>query len=179
MARRAAPRYNWRGLAQEPVCAAGQSCGTQYFGASSLSAYHELAPTPNGPAAWSGSLIEGQRDASGLVYKRNRYYDPASGRFISQDPLGLGGGLNVYGFAGGDPVNQDDPCGLCPGPDPSLSVLNCPPGYFTLVGATLGGIGVNAREGDALAVDLRNMSWQDLLLGDGHNALRFAREGVG
>ena len=108
-----APRYNWRGLAEEPVCAAGQSCGTQYFGASSPSAYFELAPTPNGPAAWSGSLIEGQRDASGLLYKRNRYYDPASGRFTSQDPLGLGGGLNVYGFASGDPVNQDDPFGLC------------------------------------------------------------------
>ena len=106
-----APRYNWRGLAEEPVCATGQSCGTQYFGASSVSAYYEQVPTPNGPPAWSGSLIEGSRDASGLLYKRNRYYDPASGRFTSQDPLGLGGGLNVYGFAGGDPVNQDDPLG--------------------------------------------------------------------
>ena len=38
---------------------------------------------------------------------------------------------------------------------------------------------VNAREGDALAVDLGNMSWQNLLLGDGHTALRFAREGIG
>src|SRR5690242_2705607 len=109
-----APRYNWRGLAEEAACAAGQSCGTQYFGASSVSAYYEQVPTPNGPPAWSGSLIEGSRDASGLLYKRNRYYDPASGRFTSQDPLGLGGGLNVYGFAGGDPVNQDDPFGLCP-----------------------------------------------------------------
>jgi RHS repeat-associated protein len=108
-----APRYNWRGLAEEPVCAAGQSCGTQYFGASAVSAYYEQVPTPNGPPAWSGSLIEGSRDASGLLYKRNRYYDPASGKFTSQDPLGLGGGLNVYGFAGGDPVNGDDPFGLC------------------------------------------------------------------
>lgn len=135
-----APRYNWRGLAEEPVCAAGQSCGTQYFGASSVSAYYEQVPTPNGPPAWSGSLIEGSRDASGLLYKRNRYYDPASGRFTSQDPLGLGGGLNVYGFAGGDPVNQDDPFGLCPGLDSSPSPFNCPPGYFTLVGAIVGGI---------------------------------------
>jgi RHS repeat-associated protein len=109
-----APRYNWRGLAEEAVCSAGQSCGTQYFGASAVSAYYEQVPAPNGPPAWSGSLIEGSRDASGLVYKRNRYYDPASGKFTSQDPLGLGGGLNVYGFAGGDPVNGDDPFGLCP-----------------------------------------------------------------
>ncbi|HEX6808723.1 MAG TPA: RHS repeat-associated core domain-containing protein, partial [Gemmatimonadaceae bacterium] len=95
---------------------------------SSPSAYFELAPTPNGPAAWSGSLIEGQRDASGLLYKRNRYYDPASGRFTSQDPLGLGGGLNVYGFAGGDPVNQDDPFGLCPysGKERNTNLDDCP-----------------------------------------------------
>src|SRR6185312_12184413 len=135
-----APRYNWRGLAEEPVCAAGQSCGTQYFGASAVSAYYEQVPAPNGPPAWSGSLIEGSRDASGLLYKRNRYYDPASGKFTSQDPLGLGGGLNVYGFAGGDPVNLDDPFGLCPGLDSSPSPFNCPPGYFTLLGAIVGGI---------------------------------------
>jgi len=59
-----------------------------------------------------------------LVYKRNRYYDPASGRFTSQDPLGLGGGLNVYGFAGGDPVNEDDPFGLCIGESPLQEQAN-------------------------------------------------------
>src|SRR5690242_13025299 len=123
-----APRYNWRGLAEEPVCAAGQSCGTQYFGASSVSAYYEVVPTPNGPPAWSGSLIEGSRDASGLLYKRNRYYDPASGRFTSQDPLGLGGSLNVYGFADGDPVNDDDRFGLCPysGDKRNTDLDDCP-----------------------------------------------------
>lgn len=30
------------------------------------------------------------------------------------DPIGLAGGLNLYGFAGGDPVNYSDPFGLCP-----------------------------------------------------------------
>jgi hypothetical protein len=30
------------------------------------------------------------------------------------DPIGLAGGLNVYGFAGGDPINLSDPFGLCP-----------------------------------------------------------------
>ncbi|MBK7907333.1 MAG: hypothetical protein IPJ78_12360 [Gemmatimonadetes bacterium] len=30
------------------------------------------------------------------------------------DPIGLAGGLNLYGFAGGDPVNVSDPFGLCP-----------------------------------------------------------------
>ena len=44
---------------------------------------------------------------------RPRNYDPGSGQFTQQDPIGLGGGLNLYGFAGGDPINYQDPFGLC------------------------------------------------------------------
>jgi len=63
-----------------------------------------------------GSLIEAGRDASGQMYRRNRYYDPATGRFTQEDPIGLAGGLNLYGFAGGDPVTFSDPFGLCKKP---------------------------------------------------------------
>jgi RHS repeat-associated protein len=66
----------------------------------------------NGPAAWHGSLLLDQRDASGTLYRRNRYYDPSSGRFTQEDPIGLAGGVNLYGFANGDPVSYDDPYGL-------------------------------------------------------------------
>src|SRR3954469_10809276 len=59
-----------------------------------------------------GTLIDGMRDNSGQMYMRNRYYDPASGRFTQEDPIGLAGGLNAYGFAAGDPVSFDDPYGL-------------------------------------------------------------------
>jgi uncharacterized protein RhaS with RHS repeats len=48
---------------------------------------------------------------------RNRYYDPATGKFTQEDPIGLAGGLNLYGFAGGDPINFADPFGLCEDPD--------------------------------------------------------------
>jgi RHS repeat-associated protein len=61
-----------------------------------------------------GSLIDEGKDASGQLYMRNRYYDPQSGRFTQEDSIGIAGGLNVYGFAGGDPVNYSDPYGLCP-----------------------------------------------------------------
>jgi RHS repeat-associated protein len=64
--------------------------------------------------SWHGSMIEGKRDGSGLLYRRNRYYDPGSGRFTQEDPIGLAGGLNLYGYAGGDPVNFWDPFGLNP-----------------------------------------------------------------
>ncbi|MGN6666319.1 MAG: RHS repeat-associated core domain-containing protein, partial [Trinickia sp.] len=58
-----------------------------------------------------------QEDAeTGLRYNRNRYYDPSSGRFISMDPIGLRGGLNLYQYAP-NPVAWIDPRGLskrCP-----------------------------------------------------------------
>jgi RHS repeat-associated protein len=60
-----------------------------------------------------GTLIEAKEDGSGLVFRRNRYYDPQTGRFTQEDPIGLAGGLNQYGFAAGDPVNFSDPNGLC------------------------------------------------------------------
>ncbi|MCA8111523.1 RHS repeat-associated core domain-containing protein [Burkholderia cepacia] len=38
-------------------------------------------------------------DETGLHYKRHRYYDPQTGRFVSKDPIGLQGGLNFYQYA--------------------------------------------------------------------------------
>jgi RHS repeat-associated protein len=62
---------------------------------------------------WHGTLLERKRDLSGLEFRRSRYYDPQTGRFTQEDPIGLAGGANLYGFAGGDPVNHSDPFGLC------------------------------------------------------------------
>ncbi|MFA8330530.1 RHS repeat-associated core domain-containing protein, partial [Burkholderia ubonensis] len=58
-------------------------------------------------------------DETGLHYNRHRYYDPASGRFVSKDPIGLAGGINVYQYAP-NPTGWIDPLGLtckcpCPG----------------------------------------------------------------
>jgi RHS repeat-associated protein len=60
-------------------------------------------------------LVQEKQDYSGLGYMRNRYYDPATGRFTQEDPIGLAGGLNVYGLAEGNPVTYSNPYGLCPG----------------------------------------------------------------
>lgn len=72
----------------------------------------QFRPGFYGPRGWMGSLIHGSRDASGLYYRRNRYYDPETGRFTQEDPIGMAGGINVYGFANGDPVHFADPFGL-------------------------------------------------------------------
>jgi RHS repeat-associated protein len=49
---------------------------------------------------------------NGLLYMRARYYDALHGRFITQDPIGLLGGMNVYGYVGNNPTNLADPSGL-------------------------------------------------------------------
>ena len=63
--------------------------------------------------SWHGTLLDQKRDQTGTLYRRNRYVDPMTGRFTQQDPIGLAGGLNLYGYAGGDPINYSDPFGLC------------------------------------------------------------------
>ena len=49
-------------------------------------------------------------EESGLIYLRNRYYDPNVGRFISEDPIR--DGANWYAYCGGNPVMYIDPTGL-------------------------------------------------------------------
>ncbi len=49
---------------------------------------------------------------TGLYYNYYRYYDPSTGRYITSDPIGLDGGLNTYGYVGGNPIAQIDFFGL-------------------------------------------------------------------
>jgi RHS repeat-associated protein len=48
----------------------------------------------------------------GLYYYKARFYSPSLGRFMQTDPVGYEGGVNLYGYVGGDPVNASDPLGL-------------------------------------------------------------------
>jgi uncharacterized protein RhaS with RHS repeats len=86
------------------------------------------------------------RDASGQLYMRNRYYDPGTGRFTQEDPLGLAGGMNEYGYANGDPISYSDPFGLCPytaSENPGVS-LQC--ALEDLLGAIRFGPGIIAHD---------------------------------
>ena len=53
-----------------------------------------------------------ENDGTGLYYYRARYYSPELQRFISEDPIGLAGGINLYSYVGNNPVNKKDPLGL-------------------------------------------------------------------
>ncbi|HLZ51002.1 MAG TPA: RHS repeat-associated core domain-containing protein [Candidatus Acidoferrum sp.] len=69
--------------------------------------------TLSGSATTNSFAYTGRElDASNLYYYRARYYNPQIGRFISEDPLGLG--TNAYQYAAGNPVSFADPLGLWP-----------------------------------------------------------------
>jgi RHS repeat-associated protein len=51
-------------------------------------------------------------DPTGLLYMRARYYHPGLRRFLNADPIQFEGGMNWYGYAGGNPVMGMDPSGL-------------------------------------------------------------------
>jgi RHS repeat-associated protein len=57
--------------------------------------------------------FQGQQfdEETGLHYNRYRYYDPGVGRFISQDPIGLRGGSNLFAYVQ-NPMGWVDPFGL-------------------------------------------------------------------
>ena len=51
---------------------------------------------------------------TGLYYYGYRYYSPTIGRWLSRDPIGEKGGVNLYTAYKNDPVNSVDPLGLSP-----------------------------------------------------------------
>jgi RHS repeat-associated protein len=53
-----------------------------------------------------------EADGTGLAFHRARYYDARLTRFISEDPAGFDGGINLFAYAGNSPLNATDPLGL-------------------------------------------------------------------
>lgn len=72
---------------------------------------------------------------SGLFYNHNRYYNPSTGRYISSDPIGLGGGLNTFAYTGANPVMFIDPEGL----NSAVGSMDTAAGAAVEVGAKVAG----------------------------------------
>ena len=71
------------------------------------------------PASFAFNLrLPGQyEDAeTGWHYNFHRYYNPGTGRYLTPDPIGLAGGMNVYEYARSNPLSYTDPLGLAPPP---------------------------------------------------------------
>lgn len=83
------------GLGRPPICPYGEA--------------KVLKATIQNNLRFPGQYFDAE---TGLHYNWNRYYNPKTGRYITADPIGLVGGMNVYAYAGGNPVNAVDLEGL-------------------------------------------------------------------
>ena len=74
-------------------------------------AFGDIAPTGTATVnlRFAGQYYDSESE---LFYNWNRYYDPATGRYVSSDPIGLAGGLNTFAYAGANPALYTDPEGL-------------------------------------------------------------------
>jgi RHS repeat-associated protein len=74
---------------------------------------HQIAMTgvdsTNNPFRFSTKYVD---EETGLIYYGHRYYSPTMGRWLTRDPLGEAGGINLYGFVGNGAVNFVDRLGL-------------------------------------------------------------------
>lgn len=70
--------------------------------------------TASGAANDNPSQYTGrENDGTSLYHYRARYYSPGLQRFISEDPIGFGGGdTNLYAYVGNEPIQRVDPSGL-------------------------------------------------------------------
>ena len=65
--------------------------------------------TLTNPFQYAGRELDSE---TGTYYYRARYYDPAAGRFLSEDPMRFGEGTDFYPYVGNNPVTMADPLGL-------------------------------------------------------------------
>jgi RHS repeat-associated protein len=143
--------YTWRGLGESSVFTNGQA-GDNSLGnpateidwpaATQAETYFTPGPgsgSSGNPKRWMGTFVANGQGTTGMLYRRNRYFNPNGGQFTQADPVGIAGGMNAFGFAQGDPINLRDPFGLCPLDDgiPCAVVFA---GWGTGGGMILGGL---------------------------------------
>ena len=74
------------------------------FGAGNPTAQAGFEFNPRFPGQYADS-------ETGTNYNYFRDYDPATGRYVESDPIGLRGGTNTFGYANGNPLKFADPTG--------------------------------------------------------------------
>jgi RHS repeat-associated protein len=71
-----------------------------------------ISTDPYGYKGQYGYYTDRQGVDTGLILCTYRYYDPATGGWLTRDPIGFEGGINLYGYVEGNPVSWADPSGL-------------------------------------------------------------------
>lgn len=96
--------------------AATQAAGTTISTTNMFDGFGLRDPSTPWPGQFSygGQWGDFTDTVTGLILMGHRYYDPGTGRFLTRDPIGYAGGINLYAYTGNNPVNELDPSGLDP-----------------------------------------------------------------
>jgi RHS repeat-associated protein len=102
--------YHYDGLGSTIAItdSAGQVVNTYCYSPEGLVGAQETIINPFQYVGRFGVMAEG----NGLYCMRARYYDPETGQFISKDPIGYAGGMNLFTYVGNNPINFIDLYGL-------------------------------------------------------------------
>ncbi|WP_279508562.1 RHS repeat-associated core domain-containing protein, partial [Hahella sp. CR1] len=144
------------GTPQEMTDAEGTLVWSARYKAYGALALQDVESVHN-PLRFQGQYYD---EETGFHYNRHRYYDPQSGRFINQDPIGLLGGANAYQYAP-NPVGWVDPFGL---------TCKEKTGFFASIRNFFSR---NKRQDPALEKEL-NVDPQEKVLGGGDKAVPLA-----
>ncbi len=111
-----------------------------------------MAPSQQDPIGFGGQYGYYTDVETGLVLLTHRYYDPQNGRFLTRDPVGYAGGLNLYSLGLYNPVNNQDPNGFSPVGD-AAGVVGLVPGPVGEAANLVSGLD-SLAEGDYLGAAL-------------------------